>query len=166
MLEDGAEPAREVPDPARLLEHIWQRVDAAESEPRSAAGSSSSRRTPAPRANRWLAPLATAAALLIAALAGWTLASLSGDDSFRTAAAPGSGVEEQSPSLDVVFAKDASVASISALLGSLDAQIIAGPSAIGRYRVRIPPGADATAFAAQLRREGGGVALLAEPALR
>lgn len=166
MLEDGVEPTRQSPDPAQLLERIWQRVDAAEVEPLPVPAHARGRVGAPARPARWLSPLAAAAALLIAALAGWTLASLSGEASYRSATAPEQGAPAPSPTLDVVFAKDASAASISALLGSLDAQIVAGPSAIGRYRVQIPPGADPAAIAARLRREGGGVALLAEPTLR
>jgi hypothetical protein len=65
--------------------------------------------------------------------------------------------------LDVVFRSDATAERIQTALRGLGAEVVAGPSSLGRYRVELPPGADASAAAALLRAEGTGVASFAEP---
>lgn len=65
--------------------------------------------------------------------------------------------------LDVVFRSDATAERIQTALRGLGAELVAGPSPLGRYRVALPPGADASAVAAVLRAEGTGVASFAEP---
>jgi hypothetical protein len=65
--------------------------------------------------------------------------------------------------LDVVFRSDASAERIQTALRGLGAEVAAGPSPLGRYRIELPPGADASAAAALLRAEGTGVASFAEP---
>ena len=72
---------------------------------------------------------------------------------------------EMAPALDVVFADGAPAARITELLRALGGEIAAGPTPLGRYRVRLPAGSDAAAAARRLRSEGAGVVLLAEPAL-
>jgi anti-sigma factor RsiW len=65
--------------------------------------------------------------------------------------------------LDVVFRSDATAERIQTALRGLGAELVAGPSPLGRYRVALPLGADASAAAALLRAEGTGVASFAEP---
>lgn len=70
---------------------------------------------------------------------------------------------EGAVALDVVFRSDATAERIQTALRGLGAELVAGPSPLGRYRVELPPGADASAAAALLRAEGTGVASFAEP---
>lgn len=65
--------------------------------------------------------------------------------------------------LDVVFRSDATAERIQTTLRGLGAELVAGPSPLGRYRVELPSDADASAAAALLRAEGTGVASFAEP---
>lgn len=65
--------------------------------------------------------------------------------------------------LDVVFQPEASAAAINEALRALGAQLVAGPSELGVFRVRLPGNADAMAVAQLLRAEPNAVALFAEP---
>jgi hypothetical protein len=65
--------------------------------------------------------------------------------------------------LDVVFRGDASAERIQTALRGLGAEVVGGPSPLGRYRIALAPGTDASAAAAGLRAEGTGVASFAEP---
>lgn len=78
-----------------------------------------------------------------------------------TPAGAGEGV-----ALEVVFRSDATAERIQTALRGLGAEVVAGPSPLGRYQVALPAGADAGAAAALLRAEGTGVASFAEPLRR
>ena len=54
--------------------------------------------------------------------------------------------------LDIVFAADATAAQMAALLEEIDGEIVAGPSELGRYRVRVRGGAAEDAQLAVLLR--------------
>jgi len=137
---------------------------------------------PRPRAVRasagWgrLARAAAAAAVLLAlgGLAGWLGRDVAGPGQrppvYETASAvepageaPRSAAAGAAPVLDVVFRSDATAERIQTALRGLGADIVAGPTPLGRYRVELPAGADARAAAALLRAEGTGVASYAEP---
>jgi hypothetical protein len=121
-----------------------------------------------PRALRSLggARLAAGVALLVvgAGLGGWLGREWVAQ---RAIYAPASAetplASEGSLALDVVFRSDATAERIQTALRGLGAEVVAGPSPLGRYRVELPPGADASAAAALLRAEGTGVASFAEP---
>lgn len=130
-------------------------------------------RAPQRRAGGWLRvatrPLPLAASLALAlgigalgTLVGSTLAGQQ-EPVYRTATAPLPEVSSAGPALDVVFRKSASAAEIEKSLHAIEGSLVAGPSALGVYRVALRPGADAAGAAAALRAEAGGVASLAEP---
>ena len=177
-------------DPERLFAKVLARVEADElsggsashpplfsddeSLPRAEAPSVAGVRAPR-RARAWSGrglPLAAgvALALLAGGLGGWLgSAWLDGEPVYRVAtepergaASPGAGAE----ALDVVFRSDATAEQIQVALRGLGAQLTAGPTPLGRYRVALPPGADADAAAESLRATENGVASFAEPVRR
>lgn len=128
--------------------------------------------------------LAAAAALVlmaVGALGGTALEQLRAesegslaDDTYHlsslpTSAAPAPAV---TPSLDVVFDDDATAGAISSRLRELGVEIVAGPTNLGVYRLRltqdathgrVPSAADAAAIAARLVDPGERIAIFAEP---
>jgi hypothetical protein len=88
-----------------------------------------------------------------------------GEPVYRTAGETPTLATEQ-PVLDVVFRDDADARRIRAALRAVNGQIVAGPTELGRYRVRLGAGADARAAAHALAAEEAGVAVYAEPAPR
>lgn len=87
-------------------------------------------------------------------------------------AAPAAGAQDAGPKLDVVFADSATARAISETLRELGVEIVAGPSNLGVYRLRVlpaavesgePGAADAAAVAARLAAGDGAVAIFAEP---
>jgi hypothetical protein len=181
MLRGQTPPLAQAPDAAQLLGRIWSRIEASageaprEAAQRAAGEPSSASQRPSDRAQRAAgerssrAPrvLAAAAALALAATAGVVAGTRLGRDEplLETAAGAGGAPAAAAPALDVVFADGAPAARITELLHALGGEIAAGPTPLGRYRVRLPAGSDATAAARRLRSEGAGVVLLAEPAL-
>jgi hypothetical protein len=112
--------------------------------------------------------LAIAATLVLAAgigaLATLELPRVFGQTVYRaattseTAAAPASG-----PLLEIIPRDDVSAAQLRAALRKVEGELVGGPEGtLGRYRVRLPAGADAAAAAAILRAEDGGIASYAE----
>lgn len=154
-----------VVDPAeteRALARVLARTRSAERAP-AVAVTAPLRRSGSPR---W-ARLAMAAGLALAfagagALGTWVLGGAV-EPVYRTAAEP-SGVVTDQPLLDVVFREDADARRIRAALRAVNGQIVAGPTELGRYRVRLGVGADAGAAARALAAEDAGVAVYAEPA--
>lgn len=154
-----------VVDPAeteRVLERVLARTRSAERAPAvRAAPPRWATRTP-----RW-GRLAMAAGLALAFAGAGALGTLAlgdaGEPVYRTAAEP-TGVATDQPLLDVVFREDADARRIRAALRAVNGQIVAGPTELGRYRVRLGAGADARAAARALAAEDAGVAVYAEPA--
>ncbi|HBZ72497.1 MAG TPA: hypothetical protein DEP35_23275 [Deltaproteobacteria bacterium] len=126
-------------------------------------------RTRAPRRTAAFRPAALAAAaaavmlglLLLAPAARRLVAGPSAI--YRTAAAPPMAQRPGGPELEVVLRSDAKASQLNQALRALDAELVAGPTELGRYRVRLPSGADASAAAATLRAPETGVASFAEP---
>lgn len=84
------------------------------------------------------APFAVAAAAGVAVLAVllWlTPLPELGTDRYTTLATTPAG---DAPVLDIVFADETTAAEMQRLLDDIDGEIVAGPSSIGRYSVRIP----------------------------
>ena len=85
-----------------------------------------------------VAPFAVAAAAGMAVLAVllWftPLPTLDNGDYTTLATPPSTAV----PLLDVVFAEDTTAAQMQALLDDIGGEIVAGPSELGRYSVRVP----------------------------
>ena len=133
-------------------------------------------RAPAPRrARAWSGrglPLAAGLALAVLAggVGGWLGGAWLHDEPvYRVASEPERGAAAPAAdavALDVVFRSDATAEQIQVALRGLGAQLTAGPTPLGRYRVELPPGADADAAAESLRATENGVASFAEPVRR
>ena len=120
----------------------------------------------APRRPSWRMPLVAAAAalalaVLLAPRAGHLLAG--SPALYHTAAAPPVETEATGPLLDVVLRSDVTASQLNDALRSLGAEVVAGPTALGRYRLRLPADADASVAATALRAPETGVATFAEP---
>jgi hypothetical protein len=98
------------------------------------------------------APFALAAAAGVAVLAVllWftPLPNLT-SETYSTLATPAS---ESEALLDIVFAADATAGQMAALLDEIGGEIVAGPSELGRYRVRVRGGTVKDAQLAELLR--------------
>jgi hypothetical protein len=68
---------------------------------------------------------------------------------YSTLATPASG---SAALLDIVFAADATAGQMQALLDEIDGEIVAGPSDLGRYSVRVRGGRVDDAQLAELQR--------------
>jgi putative zinc finger protein len=127
------------------------------------------RRAGPPRRASWHAAWASAAAaaaviLGLLFLAPGAMRLLVGPtDTYRTATAPPTAVRAAGPELEIVLRSEATASQLHTALRALDAELVAGPTELGRYRVRLPAGADASAAAAALRASETGVASFAEP---
>jgi len=164
-------------DPERLFARVLALVEAdgLESPPSAKApllpASPSAPRLPAPARRQravWAsggARLAAGVALAVLAggLGGWLGRDWLRPEPVYALAGETTLAAEGALALDVVFRSDASAERIQTALRGLGAELVAGPSPLGRYRVELPPGADASAAAALLRAEGTGVASFAEP---
>ena len=69
----------------------------------------------------------------------------------------------EAPRIDVVFRDDLTAGAMAGAIEAIEGEIVAGPSARGRYRIELPPGTDPDAAAQEL--SDAGVAIYAEPAL-
>ena len=65
--------------------------------------------------------------------------------------------------VEVILRDDVSAGQVRSVLSTLGAEIVAGPTALGRYQLRLPTGSDAAVTASALRAEGTGIATFAEP---
>ncbi len=101
----------------------------------------------------------------VGALAATTLRD-AGEPVYTTAAVQPGSEAATGPVLDVVFRNDAAADRIRGSLRAVNGQIVAGPTELGRYRVRLGAGADARAAAHALASGDAGVAVFAEPAPR
>jgi hypothetical protein len=101
---------------------------------------------PAVYARRWwrlpqryaaIAPFAVSAAAGVAVLAIllWFTPLPQLDNGYATLATPSTTA---TPLLDVVFVEDTTAAQMQALLDEIGGEIVAGPSELGRYSVRVP----------------------------
>jgi hypothetical protein len=167
------------PDPERLFARVLALVESDELRGEPAPVSSPANRMlptslplrPGRRGDWRQRPAALAAAVALAVLAGglgwlasgwWTSGSASAP-LYHEASSPNASAPSRSVELDVVFRSDVEMERIQTALRGLGAEVRSGPSQLGRYRVELPPGADAAAAAALLRAEDGGVASFAEP---
>ncbi len=127
------------------------------------------------RADSWRRGAAWAAAALVLLGVGGLVGSML--DAGPTGGDPAGAVYtlattpdgSRGPELDVVFREQASLAEISAALQAVGGEIVAGPTPLGVYRIRLAadaaPGSEPAAkvAAARLGAGGLGVAILAEP---
>lgn len=82
---------------------------------------------------------------------------------YHTATAPPVAARAAGPELEIVLRADVTASQLNTALRALDAEFVAGPTELGRYRIRLPSGADASAAATALRAPETGVASFAEP---
>jgi hypothetical protein len=167
----------DVPPATEILSRVLDRID--QSEAAGGAGRGLWRRRPgmssvgpataARRSSQLGQRMAMAATLVLAAgigaLATLALPRVFGQTAVyraatasETAAASASG-----PLLEIIPRDDVSAAQLRAALRKVEGELVGGPEGtLGRYRVRLPAGADAAAAAAILRAEDGGIASYAE----
>jgi anti-sigma factor RsiW len=178
-LIEGHEPESmpEIPDPERVWLRVLARI---EDDGVPGRGRTSASRAPRAKSAPLLgarsgwAPsrrgLAAAAMLVVAFALGLVAGGMSdgglrpdaaGEVRYEAASASSPALRREGPSLDVSFRADASVGRITQLLRATGASVVSGPTALGKYRILLPAGADVSAVAAQLMAEEDGVAILA-----
>jgi Putative zinc-finger len=162
--------------PQSALQKVMQRIDAEQATPQFEASSDNTPATPVQtpsRKSRWLAIAAAVQAVAIA----WLLAAqlrpadeASMEPRFETLTEP--RIVADGPVIRVVFAAQAALGDVNAILRSVDAQIVAGPSEAGVYTLALQPAPDAAASgdlavidAALLKLRADGRVLFAESAL-
>lgn len=182
MLGGDDEAARPAPDADAAYARVRARIEA--SGAREAARAAAHERIAAhrQRADRGVAWRRLAIAASLAAVAAGVGAGFAAGRRSAIADAPvyetaqarpvsagAPGAATQARELDVVFARAATAERIGDALRAIGADVVAGPTRLGVYRVRLQPGADAATAAERLRggaRPDGvetGVASLAEP---
>jgi len=92
-----------------------------------------------PQRADWMRP-ALAAAVALAVMEGVALAWLSQPSVYRTATAPASREEFDSPRFAVHFVESATIARVRAVLDEADARIVRGPLPDGAYIIDAPKG--------------------------
>lgn len=162
----------EVPPAARVLARVLERIDAYEAAGRPGVRPAPPIAMPRPsaaaRRSAWTTrPLALAAtlalALAVGALAVISFPQLFGVEPYRTAAMA-EETRASGPIVEIIPRDEVSAAELGAALRAVQGELVAGPmGTLGRYRVRLPDGADAAAAAAKLRAKDGGIASYAEP---
>jgi hypothetical protein len=153
------EPAIELPDAERVYERVLDRITGDDRQAEWAE-----RRMRMGRAAR---QVSVAAGLLVAVISGtlttgaiWIVREA---PTYGTAAADAPAITVSGPHLEVVFRADATAGEIREVLNRAGASVIAGPTQLGVYRLRLSPGSDVSAVIGALREEGRGVATFAEP---
>jgi len=172
FLRGDEEPRVEIPDPTRVYEGVLLRIEAHEKG--ADAGDVGAAFAPATgRVGRRVSrPAAVAAGLAVALLAGvlggaGTLWLAREEPVYATATAPPAVSARGGAHLDVVFRGGATADAIARSLREVGAEVVAGPSPLGVYRLRLAPGTDSDAAARRLEGregEGEGVATFAKPA--
>lgn len=152
--------------PQASFQKLMQRIDAAEEARDDAVDRDATvppvRTSPtkkrAARVPRWLAIAACVQAVAIAALLGtiaWQSQQVMTAPRFSTLTTPSSAPE--GPVIRIVFRDNVTVAEINALLHSLDANIVAGPSSAGVYTLQLDRsdarGTQVERIAAKLRED-------------
>jgi hypothetical protein len=163
LVRGEVEPAVDAAETEAVLARVLERTRAADPPARSGAPAA-----PRRRGRTRLTRIALAAGLALACAGAGALGALAvrggGEPLYTTAAEPAPAAADERPLLDVVFHADADAGRIHAALRAVNGQIVAGPSELGRYQVRLGAGADARAAARALAAEDAGVAVYAEPA--
>ncbi|HME69501.1 MAG TPA: zf-HC2 domain-containing protein [Myxococcota bacterium] len=162
----------DAPAAERVLAKVFERI-AERSRPGPLARPASHRPPPtpaytrAPRRASWHAAWAAAAAAVILGLfflAPGARRFFEGPSAtYHTATAPPATARPAGPELEIVLRSEATASQLNTSLRALDAELVAGPTELGRYRVRLPAGADASVAATALRAPETGVASFAEP---
>ena len=100
------------------------------------------------------------------------------EGAYTSAAATAPVAANAAPMIDVVFTESRTMEEVARALRGVGAEIVSGPSSVGRYRVRLDPArlsprdastgfsADVAAITARLKAGPDPVALYAEPVLR
>jgi hypothetical protein len=119
------------------------------------------RRTPSWRLVPWAAVAALLGLALLTPLARRVVAGP--PVVYRTATALPAPTHADGPELEVVLRSETTASQLQTALRAIDGELVAGPTGLGRYRVRLPAGADTSAAATALRAPETGVASFAEP---
>lgn len=108
----------------------------------------------------------------------WAASVVGLDGAYVSAAATASTAADEAPLIDVVFTQARTMEEVARALRAVGAEIVSGPSSVGRYRVRLDPGrlsasdasagvsADVAAITARLKAGPDPIALYAEPVLQ
>lgn len=189
VLDPGSERVAEIDDAPFIEELVEERIEEGGGETaRATAGEPGERPRPTlggRRAAFATSPIWAAAAALVLLFVGglggaWVenLRSVGATDPavdsavYQLASAGPDGVTAGSPMLDVVFSDGVSARQIWSSLRSLGVEIVAGPTNLGVYRLRLlpaaaegrdPTAADAAAIAARLVAPDAPIAIFAEP---
>ena len=162
----------DLPDPERVFARVMALV---ESDERGGADAESQLRPQRDGLARAAAPVhrtrwlegrrgAVAAGIVLGALLGTAAGLLLPREptyEMATTPAPYDGLE--GATLDVVFRSDVTAEAISEALRAIGAQIVSGPTGLGRYRLELDPSMVASDAADSLRAGDTGVATFAEP---
>ncbi len=169
-------PTQISPEAEALFARVLARVERERAGGREAPGTRPPEPSPVPRAARpgrlgglprraGTRAAALAASLLVGVLVGAGSVTLltPPEAVYRTAAAPpvAAPAPPSARTLEVVFADGATAAEIRQALRSLGAEVVGGPTELGRFRLRLPPGREPAEAAGALRESG--LAVFAEP---
>jgi hypothetical protein len=157
------------PDPDGVFTRVLARIELDEAEGLR-EWARAPRRT---RAVRWLrerevhvpglaAPVSVSRGLSAAASFGALIAAVALVTTLSTGRGPVRPTESDLPRIDVVFRDEITTRSMAEALAAIDGEIVAGPSARGRYRVALPEDTDPETAAQTL--SDAGVVIYAEPA--
>lgn len=104
-----------------------------------------------PRKNFWK-PVAIAASVIVAVQAAMLIGPASRDNGLAVDMAPASGeIAPQGPRLQIVFAPTATMTDIQTAVLNVDGSIVAGPSALGVFRLALSEDASTEAAVQALR---------------
>jgi anti-sigma factor RsiW len=151
MRDDAAPAPAAASDEQRSFDKLWARIEASESAtlPATGTGGGGFR---ASRPVRWLAAAVIVQAVGLGAL-GFSALSGSGtapgDFVTVTREDPRTGARVQSPAVRVVFAPQASIATINTLLAHQGLEIVAGPGTQGNYTAALSADAVASGASAE-----------------
>jgi anti-sigma factor RsiW len=149
----GESPAVAASDEQRSFDKLWARIEAAE----SAAATGTHGSAPAPRASRTVRWLAAAVIVQGFGLALFALNALRDSDDFRTVARV-EAARADAPAVRVVFAPEATIATINTLLAHQGLSIVSGPGLSGNFTAAlstdaVASGASAESVAAVISRD-------------
>jgi anti-sigma factor RsiW len=146
MRAAGEAPSSATADEQRSFDKLWARIEAAESATAPAAVSQTGGPRRASRAVRWLVAAVVVQGFGLAMLGLNALRTDAGE--FRTLSAV-EAVRPDAPSVRIVFASDASIASVNTLLAHQGLTIVSGPGLSGNFTAALSADAVASGASAE-----------------